>query len=175
MQYDHLSSIDFWNLTYSAAKGRKGGKRKVWKELMSPEYADTVRSMADAHVTRIDKEVNYLLTTQGACKDDPDVVKMIKARDFIQLISNSAKRSMEQSIAEGKNIRKYAKIQDLMSYIEYLKDCIEDLRSEVPTDTLDFQLHTTFESWDTGEDAQESEIDPWLAARRERRNARQLF
>lgn len=137
---------------------------------MAPEYADTVRSMADVHVARIDKEVNYLVTSQGASKDDPDVARMVKARDFIQGISNSAKQSIEQSVADGKNIRRYAKIQDLMGYVEYLKDCIEDLRDEVQGTLPGFTLHTTFESWALGSDAKESEIDEWLAARKERRN-----
>lgn len=137
---------------------------------MAPEYADTVRSMADVHVARISKEIDYLTNTLGTRKDDPEVVKKTKARDFIQLISNSAKHSMEKSVAEGKNVRKHAKIQDLMDYVEYLKDCIEDLRLEVPADHIDFTLHTTFESWETGDDSKESDIDPWLEARKERRN-----
>ena len=172
MQFDHLSSDRFWDLVYNTAKERKR-KKKLWRSLLAPEYADAVRSMSERHAERMQKEISSMLDTGGFIESDSEVVQKQKALEFILNIRGQAIYSIEKHAAAQKNIRKYAKIADLINYNEYLKDTIEDLRSEVDRDELpDFDLHTSIESFKS--EADETNIDFWIAARKERRDAAQL-
>ena len=172
MQFDHLSSDRFWDLVYNTAKERKR-KKKLWRSLLAPEYADAVRSMAERHAERVSNEISDMLTTGGFIESDSEVVQKQKALEFIHNIRGQAIYSIEKHAAAQKNIRKYAKIADLINYNEYLKDTIEDLRGEVEKAIFtDFDLHTSIESFN--DDAAETNIDEWIAARKERRDAAQL-
>jgi spermidine/putrescine-binding protein len=165
-QFDHLSSDKFWDLVYNTAKNKKRQKR-LWKDLFSPEYADVIRDLATNHIDRINRELNDLKNSQGASETDSDVVAMLKARDFINKIRGQAIHAIEDHVARGRNIRKYAQLQDALDYSEYLKDTIEDLRTLIPEDRIDFVLHTSIEAFVAGEE--ETSIDDWLNARKARR------
>lgn len=169
MQFDHLSTDKLWDLVYNTAKNKKRQK-KLWKELMAPEYADVVRKLAQSHVKRIDNDIREMQAWEGASTSDPDVQQMIKARDFISKIMGQATHAMEDHVARGRNIRKYARIQDLIDYTEYLKDTIEDLRDLIPDSEVDFRLHTSIESFENP-NSEESDLDTWLTARKERRGS----
>lgn len=163
MQFDHLSTDKLWDLVYSTAKNKKKQK-KLWRELMSPEYADIVRDLAEAHLRRIDDE----LYDARPFNDPESEAQKVKARDFIDKIRGQAVHAIEDHVARGRNVRKYKRIQTALDYTEYLKDTIEDLRPLIPQDQVDFYLHTSIESFEDP-NSEESDLDAWLAARKERR------
>lgn len=163
MQFDHLSTDKLWDLVYSTAKNKKKQK-KLWRELMSPEYADIVRDLAEAHLKRIDEE----LYDDRPFNDPESEAQKIKARDFIDKIRGQAVHAIEDHVARSRNVRKYKRIQTALDYSEYLKDTIEDLRALIPEESVEFDLHTSIESFEDP-NSEESDLDAWLAARKERR------
>lgn len=171
MQFDHLSTDKFWDLVYSTAKDRKR-KKKLWRSLMAPEYVDVVLTLADSHISRIRAEIEDLIEIDWVPEDDHRIVSKRKAIEFITGIKGQATYYSERHRAAQKNIRHYAFVQDLTDYVEYLKDTIEDLRSCVSDEEIDFDLATTLDSF-LEEPQATTQIDEWLRAREERRDGRQ--
>lgn len=159
-----LSSFQFWDITYSTAKNRKK-RKKLWNQLMSPEYVDIVRNLSEAHIVRIKKELHNMVGNEGESKLSDRYIKAEKALAFIQNIRGQAIYNMEMHVAAEKNIRKYGRISDLLDYVEYLKDTIEDLRKLNPEESIDFDFFTTTWSYTYGV---ETPIDAWIESRNQK-------
>lgn len=156
-KFDHLSSDRFWDLVYETAKNKKKNKA-TWRALMSAEYADSVRYMAETHMTRLENMQMY---------DGVELTAGQKgAYKFIRGIRGQAMHALEKSISEERNIRRYNDLTDLHEYVSYLKDSIEDLRAYVDDPDIVFEFYATVE--DMKSDV-ETPLDEWIRRRARRR------
>jgi len=174
MKYDHLSSDQFWDVIYAVAKNKKK-RKKEWLEILSPDYANVVRNLAEAHIKRLDAEIKDV-AKYAKVEDSRDLNSMRKAREFIDKIRKTAMRSSEMHTAQNKHVRRYEKIEVLHEYISYLKDTLEDLHFEHVGfgNAEDFTFYATL---DDMKNDQESSIEQWIQRRVERRkvkNAREV-
>lgn len=164
MNLDALTPSKFWDLVYETAKFKKT-RKKLWKTFMSPEYVDRVYNEADFQLRRINAGIENMRNDFLDTRNPVAYEKKLKAQAFIVNIKNTAKHYKDKYRNQGKVVAQYARMNDALLYIEYLKDTIQDLSTEYNVTGEDFLFSASLEQYLNRE---EVSLNRWMYNRKNR-------